>query len=359
MIRAFVVDDESFSIQRLAVMLSRFGDVETVGSKSIPSKALDRITSAGADVIFLDIEMPGLNGLELARKVIERSPAPPCIVFVTAYTQFAVGAFETGAIDFLVKPVQQKRLASALDRVRGALESRFARDRLFEILGQLDRLRDDRSRTTQEHQYLWINQRGKIVKLDLNSGGPNISRGRVCPDHPAGFDLSLSGVAGRPRRPAGRAGLCARPPLAHNQRAPRRFGRPGRKQPADFAGRRLGGPGRTQLSQHRSQPASRHAPSISRSTAKHCRSVAAVTPIGEIERFATLPAASARIPISYARPVIDGVVAVGPSEHRESVVIQLAAARAIRRLPRAQVITADPNTDRCPQAIAPLRPGMY
>jgi len=167
MIRAFVVDDESFSIQRLTVMLSRFGDVETVGSESIPSKALDRITGSGADVIFLDIEMPGLNGLELARKVIERSPAPPCIVFVTAYTQFAVGAFETGAIDFLVKPVQQKRLASALDRVRGALESRFARDRLFEILGQLDRLRDDRSRTTQEHQYLWINQRGKIVKLDL------------------------------------------------------------------------------------------------------------------------------------------------------------------------------------------------
>jgi two-component system LytT family response regulator len=167
MIRAFVVDDESFSVQRLAVMLSRFGDVELVGSESIPSRALDRITHTATDVIFLDIEMPGLKGLELARKIIERSSAPPCIVFVTAYTEFAVGAFETGAIDFLVKPVQQKRLAAALDRVRGALESRFARDRLFEILGQLDRLRDDRARTPQQHDYLWINQRGKIVKIDL------------------------------------------------------------------------------------------------------------------------------------------------------------------------------------------------
>lgn len=167
MIRAFVVDDESFSIERLTVMLSRFGDVEMIGSESVPAKALDRIVAAAADVLFLDIEMPGLNGLELARKVIERSPAPPCIVFVTAYTEFAVGAFETGAIDFLVKPVQQTRLTSALDRVRGALESRFARDRLFEILGQLDRLRDDRSRASHEHHYLWINQRGKIVKLDL------------------------------------------------------------------------------------------------------------------------------------------------------------------------------------------------
>jgi two-component system LytT family response regulator len=166
-IRAFVVDDESLSVERLTVMLSRFGDVELVGTASVPTKALDRIASAEADVIFLDIEMPGLNGLNLARKIVERSPTPPCIVFVTAFSEFAVGAFETGAIDFLVKPVQQKRLTAALDRVRGALESRFARDRLFEILGQLDRLRDDRSRGAQHHHYLWINQRGKILKLDL------------------------------------------------------------------------------------------------------------------------------------------------------------------------------------------------
>ena len=99
-------------------MLEATGRVEIVGRATDPQRGLKQVASAGADVLFLDIHMPGLSGFE----VVERLPAGPRVVFTTAYDQHAVQAFETNAIDYLLKPIEPGRLDRTLDRVASQRE---------------------------------------------------------------------------------------------------------------------------------------------------------------------------------------------------------------------------------------------
>lgn len=112
-IRAFLVDDEPLALKRLARMLEATGRVNVVGRATDPEKALKQLAIERADVLFLDIHMPGLDGFE----VVERLPAGPMVVFTTAYDQHAVHAFETNALDYLLKPIERERLDRTLDRV--------------------------------------------------------------------------------------------------------------------------------------------------------------------------------------------------------------------------------------------------
>ncbi len=116
LLHALVVDDEAPAAAELAWLLEqdeRIGPVRTVHSGADALRALD---SAPADVIFCDIHMPGLDGMELAR-VLGRFAEPPQIVFVTAYGDHAVGAFEVAAADYVMKPVRQARLSEAVRKV--------------------------------------------------------------------------------------------------------------------------------------------------------------------------------------------------------------------------------------------------
>ena len=129
-IRAFLVDDEPLALKRLARLLDATGRVEIVGRATEPEKALQQLAAERADVLFLDIHMPGLSGFD----VVARLPDGPMVVFTTAYDQHAVRAFEANALDYLLKPVERERLDRTLDRVaarrtaaatsdlRGALE---------------------------------------------------------------------------------------------------------------------------------------------------------------------------------------------------------------------------------------------
>jgi len=117
-IRAFLIDDEPLALKRLARMLEATGRVEIVGRASDPQRGLRQVASTGADVLFLDIHMPGLSGFE----VVERLPQGPRVVFTTAYDQHAVQAFETSAIDYLLKPIEPARLDRTLDRVASRLD---------------------------------------------------------------------------------------------------------------------------------------------------------------------------------------------------------------------------------------------
>lgn len=115
-LRALVVDDEAPAGAELAWLLEqdeRIGEVRTAPSGADALRALD---ASPADVIFCDIRMPGLDGMELAR-VLGRFAEPPQIVFVTAYGDHAVGAFEVAAVDYVMKPVRQARLAEAVRKV--------------------------------------------------------------------------------------------------------------------------------------------------------------------------------------------------------------------------------------------------
>jgi len=117
MIKAFIVDDETPARNELAFLLEETGRVEVVGEAGDVRAAVELIKNHNADVIFLDINMPGFSGIQLA-EVLKSHPNPPAIIFVTAYSNFALQAFEVNAIDYLIKPVETERLHTALDKLK-------------------------------------------------------------------------------------------------------------------------------------------------------------------------------------------------------------------------------------------------
>jgi DNA-binding LytR/AlgR family response regulator len=117
-----VVDDEMPALADLARELKSLPEVGEVGTAATGAEALRELAKRPCDAVFLDVRMPGLDGLELAR-VLKRFESPPSLVFVSAYESGAVGAFELKALDYLMKPVSRQRLAEAVRRV---LEDRGA-----------------------------------------------------------------------------------------------------------------------------------------------------------------------------------------------------------------------------------------
>jgi DNA-binding LytR/AlgR family response regulator len=109
-VRALVVDDEPFARRRLIRMLAALGDVEVVGEAEDGVQALEQIGRLEPDVVFLDIRMPGLDGMSLA--AAGRGMLPP-VIFTTAYDEYAVRAFAAEALDYLLKPVEPERLREA------------------------------------------------------------------------------------------------------------------------------------------------------------------------------------------------------------------------------------------------------
>jgi two-component system LytT family response regulator/two-component system response regulator LytT len=116
-LRAVLVDDEQLARDELGYLLGQVGGVEVIGQAGNGLEALTTIDRLQPDVVFLDIQMPGLTGFEVARRLLE-SRAASHIIFVTAYDQHAIEAFEVNAVDYLLKPVEQGRLEVAVDRAR-------------------------------------------------------------------------------------------------------------------------------------------------------------------------------------------------------------------------------------------------
>ena len=123
--RVYLVDDEPLALQRLARMLAAMGRVEIVGQSTDSEQAVDAIVAAGIDLVFLDISMPVLDGFE----VCARLPPDVMVVFTTAHDEHALRAFQTNAIDYLLKPIRAEELARALDKL----------DRLRELPAELAR----------------------------------------------------------------------------------------------------------------------------------------------------------------------------------------------------------------------------
>ena len=130
--KVLVVDDEPLVRERLRALLAPHADVEVVGERGDGPAALEAFRERAPDVVFLDIQMPGLTGLEVA-EAWRSEGAMPVIVFVTAFDQYAVEAFRLHALDYLTKPIDPARFAEALGRARASLEPRN-RDALEERL---------------------------------------------------------------------------------------------------------------------------------------------------------------------------------------------------------------------------------
>lgn len=122
---AFLVDDEAPARRELRFLLSQVEGVEVVGEAGSPSQALAGIRALRPAIAFLDVQMPGLDGLELAR-CLRELPDPPVLVFATAFERFAVEAFDLEAADYLLKPFTAERVARAVQKARRAREARAA-----------------------------------------------------------------------------------------------------------------------------------------------------------------------------------------------------------------------------------------
>jgi two-component system LytT family response regulator len=137
MLRAYLVDDEELALKRLNRMLAATGRVEVVGMSTDPVDALQRFEG---DVLFLDIEMPGMNGFQFLQALGKE----PLVVFTTAYSQYALQAFEVNSVDYLLKPIEPQHLERALnklDRMHAGTESR---PDLHELLRRLSSSYPDR-----------------------------------------------------------------------------------------------------------------------------------------------------------------------------------------------------------------------
>jgi len=136
-IRAIIVDDEELARRGIEIRLAAHPDVEVVGHCENGREALEAVVREKPDLMFLDIQMPGISGFDVLARLPHESM--PMIVFVTAFDRFALDAFEAQALDYLLKPINDTRFTQALERVRSFWRQKSAvaqRDKLMELIAQ-------------------------------------------------------------------------------------------------------------------------------------------------------------------------------------------------------------------------------
>ena len=131
---AVIVDDEQLARDELAFLLKDVGDVDVVAQGKNGLEGVNLIREHNPDLVFLDVQMPGLDGFGVIKKLLDKKINLPKIVFATAFDQYAVKAFEVNAVDYLLKPFDKKRVAQSVQKVRAKLESGSASSDKLETL---------------------------------------------------------------------------------------------------------------------------------------------------------------------------------------------------------------------------------
>ncbi len=176
-IRTILVDDESLAIQGLKLRLEAHDDVEIIDTCLNGREAIRSVKTHKPDLVFLDIQMPGFDGFSVVQGLMEVEP--PLFVFVTAYSDHAIRAFEAQAMDYLMKPVEPERLADTLDRVRQRLTEKRGQEeveRLKEVLSEVapdavDQIAGDSDAhaANRYEKLINIKDRGQIFRVDVDS----------------------------------------------------------------------------------------------------------------------------------------------------------------------------------------------
>ena len=138
MLKALIVDDEELARRGLDIRLRNFDDVQVCGECRNGREAIDAVREKSPDIVFLDVQMPGIDGFEVLRRL--SGSDMPIIIFVTAYDEFALKAFEANALDYLLKPINDERLATAIERARQARDEKLAyqhRSKLLKLVCEL------------------------------------------------------------------------------------------------------------------------------------------------------------------------------------------------------------------------------
>jgi two-component system LytT family response regulator/two-component system response regulator LytT len=182
--RVVVVDDEQLAREELCYQLQQLGDIDVVAQAGDGVEALATVEKHAPDLVFLDVQMPGLNGFEVARRLLEDGD-PPAVVFVTAFDRHAIEAFDVNALDYLLKPVEANRLDQTLQRAR----KRLAQERpsSFPMNDQLEKIvkmmADRQVRREQVAikvgERLMLVQADEIIYASLADESINIVTGQV------------------------------------------------------------------------------------------------------------------------------------------------------------------------------------
>lgn len=179
-IRTLIVDDEELGRRGIEIRLRDHGDIELVGQCANGREALQAIAETQPDLMFLDIQMPGLSGLDVLARLPQESV--PITVFVTAFDRYALEAFDAHALDYLLKPIDDARFRQALDRVRDYRQQRQAlaqREKLMQLLADIQGSGVIDEHTLREHleatdqpryaNILPIRDDSDTVRVDVNS----------------------------------------------------------------------------------------------------------------------------------------------------------------------------------------------
>jgi two-component system, LytTR family, response regulator len=175
-IRTILVDDERLATQGLELRLQPFEDVEIIATCSNGREAIRKIKTLKPDLVFLDIQMPGFDGFSVVQGVMDIEP--PIFVFVTAYSEHAIRAFEAQAIDYLMKPVEPDRLADTMERVRQRLSDKRTSDeleRLRAVISEVAPNAADNIPSEEEHvpgrfeKLINVKDRGQIFRVDVET----------------------------------------------------------------------------------------------------------------------------------------------------------------------------------------------
>jgi two-component system, LytTR family, response regulator len=173
-VRALIVDDEPLARRGVVLRLRKFKDVEIVGECGDGRSAVERILERSPDVVFLDIQMPGMDGFEVLRALpIESLPA---VIFLTAYEQHVLRAFDFHALHYLLKPVDDTRFATAVARARDLVDFKLRTDMAQRVMKMLDRATDgymsrftvqtgSRIHIIMAEEVEWIGAAGDYVEL--------------------------------------------------------------------------------------------------------------------------------------------------------------------------------------------------
>ncbi|MEK6542608.1 MAG: LytTR family DNA-binding domain-containing protein [Pseudomonadota bacterium] len=177
-IRTIIVDDESLAVQGLQLRLEPHGDIEIIDTAQNGREAIRKIKTHKPDLVFLDIQMPGFDGFSVVQGLMDIDP--PLVVFVTAFSDYAIKAFDAQAVDYLLKPVEPQRLADALDRVRRRLADKRSgeeAERLKEVLAEVapeaaEQMASEDTEMPSSSRFeklINIKDRGQIFRVDVDT----------------------------------------------------------------------------------------------------------------------------------------------------------------------------------------------
>lgn len=176
-IKTILVDDEKLAIQGLQIRLEKFEDIEIIDTCSNGREAIRKIKTLKPDLVFLDIQMPGFDGFSVVQGIMEIEP--PLFIFVTAYADHAVRAFEAEAIDYLVKPVEPDRLADALERVRNRLTEKRGAEEIEKLKNVLSEVApgamadleaaEEPAAASRYEKLINVKDRGQIFRVDVDT----------------------------------------------------------------------------------------------------------------------------------------------------------------------------------------------